>query len=148
MTGKKATLSQERVKIILHYFFEQVILTYEVNMKQDNDLLNLAKANRRNATDAERKLWSLLRAKKMGVVFRRQQQIGQYIVDFVCFEKKLIIECDGSQHLEQKEEDNIRTKFLEQQGYKVIRFWNNEILYATDGAVVIISKSNSLPIRS
>jgi len=110
-------------------------------MKQENTLLNLAKSNRKNATEAEKKLWSFLRAKKFGVTFRRQQQIGNYIVDFVCFEKKLIIECDGCQHLDQKENDNERTAFLEQQGYTVLRFWNNEILYHTDGVYLVIENT-------
>jgi very-short-patch-repair endonuclease len=82
-----------------------------------------------------------LRARKFGVVFRRQQQIGHYIVDFVCFEKKLIIECDGCQHLEQKDDDSARTEFLEEQGYTVIRFWNNEILYAIDGVYLVIENT-------
>ena len=110
-------------------------------MKHNDSLRNLAKQNRHHPTDAERKMWSLLRNNNMGVAFRRQHQIGPYIVDFICLEKKLIIECDGSQHLENKAEDNIRTSFLEQQGYKVIRFWNNDILFETDGVYMTIEKA-------
>lgn len=110
-------------------------------MKHDNHLHNLAKLNRHNPTDAERKMWSLLRNNGMGVAFRRQHQIGQYIVDFVCLEKKLIIECDGSQHLDNRVADNLRTSFLEQEGYHVIRFWNNEILFETEGVYLIIEKA-------
>lgn len=81
---------------------------------------------RREPTSAERKLWSVLRGNNLnGVKFRRQHAIGNYIVDFVSIKKKLIIELDGSQHLEQTEYDEERTKYLESQGYRVIRFWNN-----------------------
>jgi len=110
-------------------------------MKYAHNLLPLAKENRRHSTPAERKLWSLLRNKQMGVSFRRQHQIGSYIADFVCLEKKIVIECDGGQHNEHKEEDKIRTAFLEQQGYKVLRFWNDEILYHTDGVYIIIQRA-------
>ncbi len=87
-----------------------------------------ARALRQDATDAEKKLWYRIRNKKLcGHKFRRQQPVGKYIVDFICQEKKLVIELDGSQHAEQNEYDDERTKFLEDAGYKVIRFWNNEI---------------------
>ncbi len=85
-----------------------------------------ARRLRKELTPAERKLWSVLRGNKLnGVSFRRQHAIGNYIVDFVSIKKKLIIELDGSQHLEQTEYDAERTKYLESQGYQVIRFWNN-----------------------
>ena len=83
---------------------------------------------RKELTPAERKLWSVLRNDQLGVSFRRQHAIGNYVPDFVCIKKKLIIELDGSQHLEQEEYDKERTKFLELQGYKVIRFWNNSVM--------------------
>src|SRR5512138_1979087 len=83
---------------------------------------------RRESTTAERRLWAYLRGDKLnGVNFRRQHAIGNYIVDFVSIKKKLVIELDGSQHLEQVDYDIERTKYLESQGYKVIRFWNNQI---------------------
>jgi len=79
-------------------------------------------------TPAERKLWSILRGDKLnGISFRRQHAIGNYIVDFVSIKKKLIIELDGGQHLEQADYDVERTRYLEAQGYKVIRFWNNQV---------------------
>ena len=91
---------------------------------------------RREPTPAERKLWAYLRGNKLdGVSFRRQHAIGNQIVDFVSIKNKLIIELDGSQHLEQVEYDEERTKFLESQGYKVIRFWNNQIEKEMDGVV-------------
>ena len=94
---------------------------------------------RREPTLAERKLWSVLRGNKLnGVSFRRQHAIGNYIVDFVSIKKKLIIELDGSQHLEQTEYDEERTRYLESQGYKVIRFWNDQIEKEMDGVIQVI----------
>ena len=64
----------------------------------------------------------------LGRRFRRQASIGPYIVDFVSFDEKLIIEVDGSQHMEQNDSDAVRTAWLESQGFRVIRFWNNQVL--------------------
>ena len=83
---------------------------------------------RKVLTPAERKLWSRIRNDQLGVTFRRQHAIGKYITDFCAPRKKLIIELDGSQHLEQKEYDLERTTYLKSQGYKVIRFWNNDVM--------------------
>lgn len=93
---------------------------------------------RKEPTPAERKLWAHLRNDRMGVTFRRQHAIGNYIPDFVCIQKKLIIELDGSQHLEQEQYDAERTKFLETQGYKVIRFWNNDVMNRIDSVLAVI----------
>jgi len=83
---------------------------------------------RKELTPAEGKLWAYLRGDKLnGVNFRRQHAIGNYIVDFVSIKKKLVIELDGTQHLEQAEYDVERTRYLESQGYKVVRFWNNQV---------------------
>lgn len=91
---------------------------------------------RKEPTPAERKLWAYLRGKKVnGVSFRRQHAIGNFIVDFVSLKRKLVIELDGSQHLEQAEYDIERTKYLESQGYKVIRFWNNQVMNDIEGVV-------------
>ena len=93
-------------------------------------ILNLAKTLRKNMTPQERKMWELLRAHRFyGLLFYRQYIIGDYIVDFVCRSKKVIVELDGGQHniSENKELDDKRTLYLESQGYRVIRFWNNEI---------------------
>ena len=99
-----------------------------------NPLTPLAKSLRENSTDAERLLWKHLRARQpQGLKFRRQQPIGNFIVDFVCFEQKLIIELDGGQHAEQQQTDAARTQWLEMQGFKVIRFWNNEVLQNMEG---------------
>ena len=92
-----------------------------------------ARQLRKELTLAERKLWSYLRGNQLnGISFRRQHAIGNYIVDFVAIKQKLVIELDGSQHLEQEEYDTERTAFLESQGFKVIRFWNHEIMTDTD----------------
>ncbi len=74
-------------------------------------------------------------------MFRKQQPVGPYIVDFVCNSKKLIIEVDGGHHAEEQEYDAERTQFLENAGYKVLRFWNNEILENIEGVAEIILKS-------
>ena len=93
---------------------------------------------RKKSTPAERKLWSRIRNDQLGVTFRRQHAIGNYIPDFCSPKKKLIIELDGSQHLEQDEYDQERTKYLESQGYKVVRFWNNDVLNNIDGVILAI----------
>ncbi len=90
----------------------------------------IARKLRKNSTSQEQKIWNLLRNRQfLGLKFKRQVPIYNYVVDFVCEEKKLIIEIDGGQHNEPNNinEDNIRTNILEKEGYKVIRFWNNEI---------------------
>lgn len=93
---------------------------------------------RKESTPAERKLWAVIRRDKLGVNFRRQHAVGNYIPDFVCIQKKLIIELDGSQHLEQEEYDEERTKYLNSLGYKVIRFWNNDVIKNMDGVILAI----------
>jgi very-short-patch-repair endonuclease len=101
-----------------------------------------AKELRKSSTDAERKLWHHLRRYQMnGHKFRRQQPIGPYIVDFVCFEKKLIVEVDGGHHDQQAESDNARTEWLESQGFKVLRFWNNQVLKETESVKLAIMKA-------
>ncbi len=88
---------------------------------------------RKNQTDAEKILWFHLRRKQiLGLTFRRQSSIGGYIIDFVCISKKLIIELDGGQHIIQREYDSYRTKKLNQLGYRVLRFWNHEVLKNLD----------------
>jgi very-short-patch-repair endonuclease len=88
-----------------------------------------ARALRKNPTEAERALWKHIRLRQLdGHKFRRQQSLGRYIVDFVCFEKKLVIELDGGQHSEQAALDSGRTAWLEAQGFRVLRFWNHEVL--------------------
>src|SRR3972149_3659824 len=83
---------------------------------------------RKELTPTERKLWVALRSDRLGVSFRRQHAIGPYVADFCCIKEKLIIEVDGSQHLEQREYDEERASFLRSQGYRVLRFWNSEVM--------------------
>jgi very-short-patch-repair endonuclease len=92
-------------------------------------LLPFAKRMRHASTEAEARVWWYLRASRFqGFKFRRQQPLGDYIVDFVCFERRLIIEVDGSQHLESIARDDARTAWLRSQGFKVLRFWNDDVL--------------------
>lgn len=108
-----------------------------VNLMNDN-LTTLSRNLRKQQTDAERLLWNKLRAKQINnVKFRRQQPIGKYIVDFVSFEKKIIIEVDGGQHMDNSK-DRGRDEWLEKEGFKVLRFWNNEILLNMEGALEVI----------
>ena len=86
-----------------------------------------ARKLRNNLTETEKHLWYMLRAKQLGVKFRRQAVIGQYIVDFVSYERKLIIEVDGGQHADSKQ-DKVRDEWLRKEGFKVLRFWNNDVL--------------------
>jgi very-short-patch-repair endonuclease len=83
-------------------------------------------------------LWSRLRNDQLGHTFRRQHAIGNYIVDFCAPRRKLIIELDGSQHLNQQEYDEERTKYLETRGYRVLRFWNNDVLNNMDAVLKAI----------
>jgi len=93
---------------------------------------------RKESTPAECKLWSKIRNDQLGINFRRQHAVGNYIPDVVCIEKKLIIELDGSQHLEQREYDVERTRYLESLGFRVIRFWNNDVIKNMDGVILAI----------
>ena len=85
-------------------------------------------------TDAERALWRLLRDRQLsGFKFRRQQPMRRYILDFVCFSHRLVIEVDGGQHADVSEYDQRRTEFLNREGFSVLRFWNNEVLQNREG---------------
>ena len=98
-----------------------------------------ARQLRKNMTDAERHLWSYLRRRQIAETkFRRQACIGRYIVDFVCFEKKLVIELDGGQHTEQVEHDEQRTGWLTSQGFRVLRFWNHEVFEDLESVLEVI----------
>ncbi|MGH8611057.1 MAG: endonuclease domain-containing protein, partial [Gammaproteobacteria bacterium] len=97
---------------------------------------SLARALRKNSTDAERCLWSRLRGRRLdGVKFRRQQVLGPYVVDFLCLEPKLVIEVDGGQHAEQVSNDLRRTEYLKVLGYRVLRFWHHEVLGDPDAVL-------------
>ena len=105
----------------------------------------IARKLRNNMTEAEKSLWYILRIENLGYKFRRQVQIGKYFVDFVCYEKKLIIEIDGGQHAESKD-DTVRDAWLRSQGFIILRFWNNEVLENRDEVVKkIIAYLKPLP---
>jgi len=98
-----------------------------------------AKQLHREMTEPEAKLWAHLRAHRMGDVhFRKQHAIGNYIVDFCAPSKKLVIELDGSQHLEQQEYDKERSVFLNLKSYKVLRFWNNAVMNDLERVLTVI----------
>jgi very-short-patch-repair endonuclease len=106
---------------------------------------SFAKQLRSNMTDVETKLWQHLRAKRFeDYKFRRQVPIGQYIVDFICYEKRLIIELDGSQH-EGSTYDLKRDAWLRSQDFRVLRFWNNDVNAALDGTLMAIHDALGLP---
>ncbi|MBT8407244.1 MAG: endonuclease domain-containing protein, partial [Deltaproteobacteria bacterium] len=97
---------------------------------------NRARALRRDMTDAERLLWRALRDRQMGGwKFRRQHPIQPFIVDFVCVERKLIIEVDGGQHANKVKKDVNRSDYLRNKGYRVLRFWNNQVLQENDAVL-------------
>lgn len=108
-----------------------------------------AKELRRNQTDAERLLWSLLRSRQLGgFKFRRQKPIGNYIVDFYCKERKLVIELDGGGHGEEAQAayDRLRDQILLEEGYSVLRFWNHEVFQETQAVLKKIwEKLNTNP---
>ena len=100
-----------------------------------------ARRLRGSQTDAERKLWSKLRDRQIcRAKFRRQHPIGPFVTDFCCVESGLIIELDGSQHMQQAQADQERTLYLEQKGYRVLRFWDNEVLANIDGVLEQIAR--------
>ena len=94
----------------------------------------------RNApTDAEHRLWQYLRNRQLeGCKFRRQHPFGNYILDLACLERKVVIELDGGQHADNTQYDNARTGYLERCGYRVLRFWNNEVFENIEGVVEVI----------
>jgi very-short-patch-repair endonuclease len=104
-----------------------------------------ARGLRQSLTDAERKLWYALRDRRMQTVkFRRQGPIGPYIADFFCVQHKLIVEADGSQHAESMR-DGARDAWFIRNGYKILRFWNHEILMAQDSVLATIAAECGLP---
>ena len=96
-------------------------------------------------TEAEKRLWSRLRSRQiLGLKFRRQHPIGNYIVDFACLERKLVIELDGGQHSGDKQ-DKERDAWLENEGFKVIRYWNDQVLRETEAVVEDILRNTDSP---
>jgi len=95
---------------------------------------------RANLTDAELRLWHEVRRSALGHKFRRQHPLGPYVVDFICLAQKLIVELDGGQHAEPENaaKDVERTAWLKQSGYRIIRFWNNDVLENMSGVLIRI----------
>jgi len=99
---------------------------------------------RRNSTDAERKLWTILRNRELGgFKFRQQVELDGYVVDFLCHERRLIVEVDGGQHT--PERDARRTAYLENQGFRILRFWNHDVLQNLDGVWTTIEEALTTP---
>jgi len=98
--------------------------------------VQFARDLRQQMTDAERRLWYLLRRKQLeGLRFRRQAPVGKYIADFVCFRERLIVEVDGGSHVDAQAYDEARTAWLESEGFRVLRFWNNDVLGNQEGVL-------------
>jgi very-short-patch-repair endonuclease len=113
-------------------------------MLQGKDLKIVSKLLRKQSTPWEQKLWYFLRGNRFyGLKFKRQVPFGQYVADFCCQEKKIIIELDGGQHalLEISEKDKLKQQFFEKNGYAVLRFWNNDIDHNMEGVLETIRKS-------
>jgi adenine-specific DNA-methyltransferase len=105
------------------------------NTNATNPKAKRARSLRKSMTDAERKLWSLLRNRKLsGYKFRRQVPIGPYVADFLCFEARLIVEADGGQHAAAGH-DSVRDEWLHSEGYTVLRFWNSDIFDNPEGVL-------------
>ena len=99
-----------------------------------------ARGLREDSTEAEVILWGLLRGRQLlGYKFRRQFSVGMYFVDFVCLDRKLIVELDGGQHQEQADYDSERTRWLASRGFRVFRFWNSDVLGNLEGVLSAIA---------
>ncbi|MGO9546264.1 MAG: endonuclease domain-containing protein [Rhodomicrobium sp.] len=103
-------------------------------------LTGTARKLRSETTDAENRLWRALRNRRLsGYKFKRQVPFGPYIADFLCADAKLIVEADGGQHAESVDADRVRTEYFEQGGYRVLRFWNNDVLQNLEGVLETIA---------
>ncbi|WP_193368427.1 endonuclease domain-containing protein [Pelagibius marinus] len=101
--------------------------------------LKNARQLRGNMTEAEQRLWSALRRRQLdGLRFRRQVPLGRFIVDFACYEARVVVELDGGQHAESEAEDAMRTRWLEDRGFRVLRFWNDEVFGNLEGLLEAI----------
>jgi very-short-patch-repair endonuclease len=114
----------------------------ETPLRTKSETLKRARDLRKNMTEAEKRLWYLMRRHNLeGKLFRRQVPIDDYIVDFACLSANLVIEIDGGQHSWQVAQDEARTRLLEKLGFRVIRFWNNDVLGNTEGVLEMIVKA-------
>jgi len=104
-----------------------------------NRLTDVARRLRRDASEAEKVLWRVLRGRNLnGLKFRRQHPMGNYVADFVCFEKHLIVEVDGGHHAVETRRDEKRDAWFRKEGFQVLRFWNYEVLTNREGVVQVI----------
>lgn len=101
-----------------------------------------ARELRSRSTDGERLLWSRLRAHRLfGLKFRRQQPIGRYTVDFVCMDRRVIVELDGGQHADETAYDSARDAWLREQGFIVMRFWNTDVMTNADSVLELVARA-------
>ena len=106
----------------------------------------IARSLRRNSTDAERLLWQRLRNRQVrGLKFRRQEPVGPFVVDFLCLQRNLIVEVDGGQHAGMLDRDAERMASLQARGYRVMRFWNNEVIGNIEGVLETIARPAGEP---
>ena len=113
---------------------------------RDAHRLQRARELRTDLTATEQLLWSRLRRRQVaGCKFRRQQVLGPYIVDFACLEEKLVIELDGGQHAAQRSYDQRRTRWLEQVGFRVLRFWDHQVFEELDAVLQVIADELGRP---
>ena len=118
--------------------------SFRMSKSKDRWIIKRARQLRQDASDAEKRLWRALREPEFAhAKFRRQSPIGRYIVDFVSFQHKLVIEVDGGQHqeTEQSKHDAVRTEWLNSQGFRVVRFWNDEVLTNTEAVLDVIYRA-------
>jgi very-short-patch-repair endonuclease len=119
------------------------------SLRSEDQRVPKARRLRRDATDAERKLWLRLRRLRVGGShFRRQATIGPYFADYACHAKRLIVELDGGQHGEELHamRDAKRDAYMRSQGYRILRFWNNDVMRNIDGVLDVIAKAASAPL--
>jgi very-short-patch-repair endonuclease len=113
-------------------------------MKRMN--VDRARGLRLGMTDAEQALWYRLRNRQLeGCKFRRQHPIDRYVVDFVCTERWLVVELDGGQHFDQQDYDDARTRYLQTNGYRVLRFWNNDVLTNIESVLEVVMECLASP---
>jgi len=113
-------------------------MSFNRSFKNQSTIRQRARDLRKNSTDAERHLWYHLRANRLVFKFKRQVPIGAYILDFVCLEKRLIIELDGGQHMDNQIYDTMRTELLMAHRFKVLRFWNHDVFQQTPWVLEVI----------
>jgi very-short-patch-repair endonuclease len=101
-----------------------------------------ARQLRGTATEAELRLWSAIRRRQLdGLRFRRQVPLGRFVVDFVCYDVRLVVELDGGQHSDSQDDDAARTQWLESRGFRVVRFWNHEVFENLNGVLDVIGET-------